>query len=161
MVLEPFLIILGLAEICPVPSIGTHRSMYQLKSEALSWTKFNNLVAVVVPTLKRFQPPSGSEALTKAARSFGSPRFKLETKTSVMNVCFLTSSGGNPADIIAVASCVVLTFPVGVIFQLAVGIVEAPLANTMVVLAAQMVEVPLASAVVVLVGTISVVRDAA
>ena len=86
MVLEPFLIILGLAEIYPVPSIGTRGSMSQLKSEALYWTKSNNLVAVVVPTLKHFQPSSGSEDLTKAARSFGSPRFQLVAKASMMDV---------------------------------------------------------------------------
>ena len=80
MVLEPFLRILGLAEICLVPSIETCRSMYQLKSEALSWNKPNNLVVVVVTTLKRFQPSSGFEDLTKAARSFGSSRFQLVMK---------------------------------------------------------------------------------
>ena len=86
MVLEPFLRILGLAAIYLVPSIGTHRSIYQLKSEALSCIKSNNFVVVVVLTLKRFQLSSGSEALTKAARSFGSPRFQMVAKASVMVV---------------------------------------------------------------------------
>ena len=44
---------------------------------------------------------------------------------------------------------------------MAPGIVEAPLANAMVVLAAEMVEVLLAGAGVLLFGTVSVVRDAA
>ena len=86
MVLEPSLRILGLAAIFPVPSIGTRRSMSQLKSEDLYWTKSNNLVEVMVPTLKPFQPSSVSDALTKAARSFGSPIFQLVAKASVIDV---------------------------------------------------------------------------
>ena len=129
--------------------------------EALSWNKSNNLVAVVVLTLKRFQPSSGSEALTKAARSFGSPRFQLVARASVMDVCFLTSGEGHPEDIIAVARCIILTFPVGAVVELVAGIVEAPLADAVVVLAAEMVEAPVSGAVVVLVGTVSVVWDAA
>ena len=73
----------------------------------------------------------------------------------------MTSGGGHPADIIAVSSCGILTFPVGAVIELAAGIVEALLANAMVVLAVEMVEVLLARAGVVLVGTASVVRDAA
>ena len=111
--------------------------------------------------MKRFQPSSGSEALTKAAQSFGSQIFQLVAKASVMDVCFLTSGGGHPADIIAVVSCDILTFPVGALVKLAALILEAPLADVVVVLAAEMVEAPLAGAVVLLVGTVSVVRDAA
>ena len=143
-----------------MPSIVTRRSMSQLKSEALSWTKSNNLVAVVVPTLKLFQPSSGSEALTKAARSFGYPIFQLVAKASAMDVCFLTSGGVHLADIIAVAICNILTYPVGAVVELVVGIVEAPLVDAVVVLAAEMVEALLAGTVVVLVGTVSVVWDA-
>ena len=106
---------------------------------------------MVVPTLKRFQPSLGSEALTKAARSFGSPVFQLVVKASVMDVCFLTSGVGYLADIIAVAICKILTFPVGVVVELAAGIVKAPMADAMVVLAAEMAEVPQAGAGVVLV----------
>ena len=73
----------------------------------------------------------------------------------------MTSGGSHPADIIAVASCDILTFPVGAVVELAAGIVEAPLANVVVVIAAEMVEAPLAGAVVLLVGTVYVVRDAA
>ena len=131
----------------------------QLKSEALSWTKSNNLVAVVVPALKRFQPSSGSEALTKAARSFGFPRIQTVAKASVMDVNFLTSGGEHPSDIIAVASCDILTFPVGVLVELVAGIVEAPLADAMVVLASEMVEVLMARVVVVLIVKFSVVRN--
>ena len=72
----------------------------------------------------------------------------------------MKSGGGHPADIIAVSSCDLLTFPVGAVVELAAGIVEAPLANVVVVIAAEMVEAPLAGAVVVLVGTVSVVWDA-
>ena len=117
------------------------RSMPQLKSEALSWIKSNNLVVVVVTTLKRFQLSLGSEVLTKAARSFGSPIFQMVVMASVMDVCFLTSGGGHPADIISVASGDILTFPVGAIVELAAGILEAPLADLMVMLAVEMVEV--------------------
>ena len=60
-----------------------------------------------------------------------------------MDVCFLTSGGGHPEDIIAVASCEILTFSVGAVFKMAAVIVEAPLA----------------SAVVVLIGTVYFVRD--
>ena len=77
-----------------------------------------------------------------------------------MEVCFLTSGGGHPAELISVVSCNILTLPVGVVIEMAVGIVEAPLADRMVVLAAEMVEVPLAGAVVVLFRTVSVVMDA-
>ena len=94
-------------------------------------------------------------------RSFGSPIFQLVSKASVTDVCVLTTSGGHPADIIAVASCDILTFPVCAVVELAAGIAEAPLADAMVVLAAEMVEVPLAGAMVVLVRTVSIVRDAA
>ena len=76
-----------------------------------------------------------------------------------MDVCFLTRGGDHPADIIAVASCEILTVPVGVVVKLAEIIVEAPMADAMVVLAAEMVEVLLASTVVVLIGTVSVVWD--
>ena len=57
---------------------------------------------------------------------------------------FLTSGGGHPADIIAVAICNILAFSVGAVVKLAAGKVEALLADAMVVLAAEMVEVPLA-----------------
>ena len=103
------------------------RSMSQLKSEALSWTKSNNVVVVVVLTLKCFEPSSSSEALTKAARSFGYLRFQLVAKSSVIDVCFFTSGGDHPKDIIELAICNILTFPVGVVVELAEGIVQAPL----------------------------------
>ena len=73
----------------------------------------------------------------------------------------MTSGGGHLANTIAVASCNILTFPVGTVVELAAGIVEAPLVDTMVVLAAEMVEVLLAGAGVVLVRTVFVVQDAA
>ena len=116
---------------------------------------------MVVTTLELFQPSSGSKALTKAGRSFESPRFQLVAKASVMDVCFLTSGGGHLADVIAVASLDILALPVGAVVELVAGIVEAPLADAMVVLAAERVEVPLTGAVVVIVGTVSVVQDAA
>ena len=73
----------------------------------------------------------------------------------------MKSGGGQPADIIAVASSDILTFPVGAVVELAAGIVEAPLDDAVVMMAENMVDVPLAGAVVVLVGTVSVVWDAA
>ena len=73
----------------------------------------------------------------------------------------MTRGGGHPADIIAVESCNILTFPVGAVVKLAAVIVEAPLADAMVVLATEMVEPPLAGKVRVLVGAVSVVWDAA
>ena len=73
----------------------------------------------------------------------------------------MTSGGGHPADITAVASCNILMLPVGAVFEMAVVIVEAPLADAMVVLTAEMMEVPLAGVVVMLARTVSVVRDAA
>ena len=94
-------------------------------------------------------------------RSFGSPIFQLVAKASVTDVCVLTTSGGHPADIIAVASCNILTFPVCAVVELAAEIAEAPLADAMVMLAAEMVEVPLVGAVVVLVGMVYVLQDAA
>ena len=69
-----------------------------------------------------------------------------------MDVCFLKSGGGHPADIISVASCDILTFQVGAVVELAAGIVEAPLDEAMVVLAA---EVRMVGAGFVLVGTVS------
>ena len=75
-----------------------------------------------------------------------------------MDVCFLTSGGCHSEDITAVASCDILTFPVGALVELAAGIVKAPLSDAVVVLAAEMVEAPMAGAVVVLVRTVSVVQ---
>ena len=114
----------------------------------------------MVPTLKRFQPSSVSEALTKSALSFGSLIFQLVAKASVTDVCFFTSGGGHLVDIIAVTSCNILTLTVGTVFKITAGIVEAPLADAMIMLAAEIVEVLLSGAGVVLFGTVSVVQDA-
>ena len=73
-----------------------------------------------------------------------------------MDVCFLTTGGDHPVDIIAVASCDILTFPVGAVVELAAGIVEASLVDAMVVLAAEMVEVPLVGT-----GVLDLVQDKA
>ena len=78
-----------------------------------------------------------------------------------MNVCFLMSGGAHLEDIIKFASCDILTFPVGAVVELATGIVEAPLADAVFIMAAEKVEAPLDGAVVVLVGTVSIMRDAA